>query len=257
MKITVLGSGTSHGVPMVRCSCEVCRSTDPKNKRYRASVFVETENMNILIDTTPELRLQLLQANVQEIDAVFYTHGHADHINGLDDLRPYCCHSEMPVYGNYETLKDIKERFSYIFKPTQLGGGKPRLELTPIIDSYFYLSNTKITPIPVKHGELDILGYRIGDFSYITDCSCIPETSMEMLKGTKILIIGALRYKPHSTHFSINQAREAAEKIAPEMTYFTHISHKLDHTRLTQELPNKIKPAFDGLTIEMNKGIYA
>lgn len=255
MKITVLGSGTSHGVPVAGCDCEVCRSINPKNKRTRASIFIEQNGKKILVDTATEFRLQAVAAGITGIDAVLYTHGHADHLHGLDDIRIFSKGEVyIPIYGNRETMDEIKNRFDYIFKTTQKGGGKPQIRLNIIEENrWFSCLGIDILPIGVKHGILDILAYRIDNFAYVTDTSTIPEESMKLLTGLDCLILDALREKEHETHFSINQAIEVVERLNPKQAYFTHLCHKVEHDTLFRKLSKiegqKIKPAFDGLEI--------
>ena len=271
MKITFLGTGTSNGIPVVGCRCDVCRSESIKNKRYRSSLFIETGESRILIDTATEFRLQAVRENIDHIDFVLITHSHADHIHGLDDLRTLTWKKKLDLYGNREAISDMKSRFNYIFKKGQTGGGKPDISFN-FLDKELYfgknsdgniisgteeiLSNLtgsaaagKIIPVPVKHGDLDIYGYRIGKFAYITDCNFIPDESMELLKGIEVITLGALRYRPHSTHFSVDQAVEAIIRTGAKRGYLTHFCHDIDHEKLSEELPDNIKPAFDTLKI--------
>ncbi len=250
MTITFLGTGTSHGIPTVGCSCPVCTSENLKNKRMRSSLWIRSADSSLLIDTSPEFRLQALREGMKRLDAVLFTHAHADHSHGLDDIRPLCREKPIPVYGNASTLEEIRQRFSYIFRKTQIGGGKPRIELHTVNEGKFRIGALEIAPVPIMHGDLVILGYRIGDIAYLTDCSRIPEQSYALLADLRILILGALRYRPHETHFSIEQASREVEKIAPQKAYFTHFCHDIDHDRLSSELPSNIRPAFDGLSIE-------
>lgn len=250
MKITVLGSGTSHGIPVIGCTCSVCTSPNPKDRRTRTSLWIRKGKTSILIDTATEFRLQAIREGLNHLDAVFLTHAHADHIHGLDDLRPLSWKTPIPVYGNEETLGEIQSRFSYIFKKTQIGGGKPKIHLHKIEDKPLVITDLTVKPVPVFHGEMVIYGYRIGNFAYITDCSKIPEESYELLTGVEQLIIGALRETPHATHFSIAQALEAAERIAPKRAYLTHLSHEVSHTRVETITPSWAGPAWDGLTLE-------
>ena len=251
MKITILGTGTSHGVPVVNCHCDVCRSTVKENKRSRCSVYVEHKGTGILIDTATEFRLQALEADISVISGILYTHAHADHLHGLDDIRPFSYHREIPAYAKEDVCREIRERFPYIFAtPFQKGGGKPRIALNTIGNETFTVEGIEILPIPVIHGTLPVLGYRIGGFAYITDCSSIPEESLALLKGLDSLVIGALRYKPHATHFSIPQALDVIKKISPGRAYLTHICHEVDHFTLKKELTNlNVEPAYDGQII--------
>ena len=253
MKVTILGTGTSHGIPVVNCDCDVCRSEIQENKRYRCSIYMEKGNTGILIDTTPEFRLQAVRAKIKQIDAILFTHAHADHLHGLDDIRPYSYKKEIPVYAGDKVCKEIKERFPYIFTPPlQKGGGTPNLTLNRINRDPFTIGDFEITPLPVYHGSLKVLGFRTGSFAYITDCSRIPGSTMDLLKGVKHLVLGALRYRPHETHFTIDQALEIIKKISPERAYLTHLCHEVEHFKLKDELYGLgVEPAFDGQVISV------
>jgi len=253
MHLTFLGTGTSHGIPVIGCNCDVCTSDNPKNKRTRASVWIETDHTSILIDTATEFRLQAVREGINKIDLVLLTHSHADHIHGMDDLRPLSKDKPIPVYGNFFTIKDIKKRFSYITGDSQLGGGKPRLIFTELSETdTIKIENgtTEIKPLPVKHGSLDVFGYRIGTLAYITDCNFIPDKTMEDLKGLDTLIIDALRFKPHPTHFCVEEALEIIEKTKCRRGFLTHMCHNLDHEKLEKMLPDHVKPSFDSLKID-------
>ncbi|MDC7219760.1 MAG: MBL fold metallo-hydrolase [Spirochaetales bacterium] len=248
MKIIVLGSGTSSGVPAIGCSCAVCRSENPLNKRTRSSIIVETEEVRLLVDSSPELRIQLLREGIDRLDGVLYTHGHADHLHGIDDLRPLSFGKDLPLYGKEEILGEIVERFPYIFGDTpQKGGGKPRLR-PQMVKEPFRFGDIKISPILVYHGIIPIYGYRLNDFVYITDCSRIPEESYPLLENCRAMILGGLRYRPHETHFTIDEAVEVIKKTGPGRAWLTHINHDVDHNRLKEELPYPIEPAYDGLS---------
>lgn len=248
MKVTVLGSGTSHGIPVLGCDCAVCTSLDPRNKRTRCSVWVESETTSLIIDTPPDFRMQGLREGLHDVHGIFYTHAHADHLHGLDDIRPFCWTKRIPVYGNLPTIEEIRERFSYIFRETQRGGGKPKIELLHM-NGPVTLGDITVIPVPIKHGKLDVLGFRIGNFAYLTDCSGIPEESYGLLRDLDVLIIGALRYRDHETHFSVSRALVEVEKIRPRQAYFTHLCHRLDHETLDGETPDNVSPAWDGLTL--------
>lgn len=255
MKLTFLGTGTSHGIPVIGCSCLVCLSQNQKNKRTRCSVWIETETSSFLIDTATEFRLQAIRENIKKIDFVLLTHSHADHLHGIDDLRPLSGEKNIPVYGNRNTIKDVKKRFTYILNKNIVGGGKPNLLFEAVKNNSTicpYPDGPIITPIPIKHGNLSILGYRIGSLAYLTDCSAIPTSSMKLLDGTKTLILGALRYRSHPTHFSINEAIEVIDKIGCTNAYLTHFCHDIDHEKIEKELPVHIAPAFDSLTINIS-----
>lgn len=252
MEVTVLGSGTSHGVPVIGCSCPVCTSPNPKNKRTRASILIRKENSGILIDTSTDFRFQALREDIDSLDAILVTHAHADHIHGLDDIRTLSRQKPLPVYATESTLKEIQNRFDYIFKETQHGGGKPNIDLEILSRRPLNLGNIDFVPVPVKHGDLDIVGFRFGPAAYLTDCSFISEESYELLKGITVLIIGALRYRKHATHFSIDEAVDAARRMNAQRTFFTHLCHDVDHETLEQELPADIRPAYDGMKIEIS-----
>ncbi len=252
MTITFLGTGTSHGIPMVGCTCPVCRSDVPENRRTRASLWIRTAERSILIDAGPEFRLQAVREGMRSLDALFLTHAHADHLHGLDDIRPLSVDRAVPVYGNEPAILELRERFAYIFRTTQEGGGKPRLDLHILNGKPVAVGSLSVTPVPILHGELPILGYRIGPFAYLTDCSAIPDPSRRLLEGLRVLVIGALRHRPHPTHFTVKQAVETAAEIGAEQVYLTHMTHDLDHDSLERELPPGVRPAFDGLTLEVS-----
>lgn len=267
MKLTVLGSGTSHGIPMVGCGCAVCRSEDPKDKRMRASLYVEGAGGEaVIIDTGPEFRLQALRAGITRLDAVVLTHAHADHIHGLDDVRPLCEETPLPVYGNKSTIAELRERFSYIFKTTQQGGGKPRI--SPIVVSApLVIGGLRFTPVPVKHGALTIPGWRIDEAgnaktaAYLTDTSAIPAASLPLIGSPEILIIDGLRRRPHETHFNFEQALNAALGLRARQVFLTHICHDYSHRQLTaycrdfareREVQGiSMGPAWDGLELSV------
>jgi len=252
MKIRILGSGTSSGVPVIGCSCPVCTSSNPKNRRTRASVLIRTAERSLLIDTATEFRLQALEAGIQGIDGIFFTHAHADHVHGLDDLRPLSHHKPIEVFADPDTRMEIEDRFSYIFRAPGRGGGVPRIHMNTLDQKAVDFADVRVQPIPVLHGRLPILGYRIGPFAYLTDCSSIPDESYPMLEGLEVLIIDALRYRPHPTHFSINQALEALQRIAPRRAFLTHLCHNVEHRILSHQLPEGVEPAFDGMEIELD-----
>ena len=253
MRLVILGCGTSTGVPVIGCHCEVCSSRDPRNKRTRSSLLVQSGGANLLIDTTTDLRSQALSNGLERVDAVLYTHAHADHIHGIDDLRAFNLASgghAIPCYGNAETIGRIRSIFEYIFRVDGRDGWKPNLTTTEVL-SEFDLFGQQVIPVEILHGDAVIYGYRIGPFAYLTDCSGIPPGSMEKLQGLEVLILGALRQKPHPTHFSIGQALEASKAIGPRRTIFTHLGHNLDYTRDNPSLPDGFELAYDGMTIDL------
>ena len=255
MKLTFLGCGTSTGVPVVGCDCRVCTSTHPGNKRTRSSVLIETDGVNILIDTSTDLRAQALAAGLSRIDAVLFTHPHADHLPGIDDLRSFHKQKKGPIpcYGSAETLDRVTDLFSYIFTENDSDGWKPELEVREIRGTFpapFDVEGVEVTPIEVVHGSATILGFRIGGAAYITDCSAIPDEAAPALSGLDLLVLGALRQKPHPSHFSVAQAVEAAEKLGAKRTVLTHLGHNLDFTVDGATLPAGVEFATDGMVIE-------
>ncbi len=251
MKFTILGSGTSTGIPMVGCRCSVCRSDDPKDKRTRTSLLVENESRHILVDTSTDLRAQALRENIPDIDAVLFTHAHADHIHGIDDLRGFhFIHKNVvPCYASAETLANIDSKFSYIFTGHANYGYHQLLEPHPV-ESRFVLFGITITPVPLMHGDMPSTGFRFGNFAYLTDCSGIPDRSMTLLEGIEILVIDALRHTPHPHHFNIEGAVEVSRKIGAERTFLTHLTHEISHSE-ESSLPKGIFFAYDGLSLEL------
>ena len=253
MEVIFLGTGTSHGIPVIGCDCPVCTSTNPKNNRTRCSVYVRTKGVEIIIDMTPEFRIQMLREKLSTADAVLITHTHADHLHGLDDIRPMTFKRPMPFYGSTKVISIIRKRFDYIFNVTQMGGGKPHIQLNPVEGPFFIPTKDggklEIIPVPMLHGKIETFGYRIGDFAYLTDCSYIPKASLRLLNGLKVAVIDALKYKDHPTHFTVEKALAMAQKLKAERTYFTHMCHDIDHAKLLSELPEGIEPAYDGLRI--------
>ncbi|HHY14600.1 MAG TPA: MBL fold metallo-hydrolase [Firmicutes bacterium] len=252
MEITFLGTGTSHGVPVLACGCSVCKSENPKNKRTRSSLWVQTQGASILIDTATEFRLQALQAGITSVDGVLYTHCHADHVFGFDDLRVFSelTKRDIPVYGNESTIRELREVFGYVFRKTQKGGGKPRVE-TRTVKGPLQIKNVRVRPIPVFHGRLPILGYRLGGMAYLTDCSSIPPASLDLLQDLEVLILGVVRYEPHPTHMHVEQALQLVKLLGPRQTYFTHISHLLEHEQVNRALPAGVSLAYDHLKINI------
>jgi phosphoribosyl 1,2-cyclic phosphate phosphodiesterase len=241
---------------MIGCDCHVCKSTNPRNNRYRCSVLIGTPQGNLLIDTTPEMRLQLLRENVKLVHSVVYTHYHVDHLFGLDDLRlfPIALKASLPIYCTDEVEKIIREAFAYVFDPDTENlpaGALPRLEFRRISTSPFEALGERITPIPLIHGRFNCLGFRIGDVAYCTDVSAIPDTSWPLLEGLKVFIVDALRpEKPHPSHFCVDQALEAIARVKPQQAYLTHMSHSMDYDLLVKTLPPNVAPAHDGLSFQ-------
>ena len=255
MKITFLGTGTSHGVPMIACDCLTCRSEDPRDKRLRPSIHVEMEDgTGILVDAGPDLRQQALTHRVRCVDAILFTLGHADHILGLDETRRFSALQRQPmrVFGDELTLADIRKMFAYVFDPaTPGGGGLPELDLMRV-QGPFTVKGHEIQPVPLLHGERPILGFRFGPFAYLTDCNRIPEASWPMLHNLEVVVLDALRVRPHPTHFSLDEAVEAARRIAARRTYFTHMCHDLAHAETNQRLPPGMELAYDGLIVRLS-----
>jgi phosphoribosyl 1,2-cyclic phosphate phosphodiesterase len=254
MKVTFLGTGTSHGVPMIGCTCAVCTSTDRKDKRWRPSIYLEADNgAKLLVDTGPDLRTQALAFGVVRVDAILFTHGHADHVVGLDDVRRFNAlkGGSIPCYADARTQDEIRRMFSYVFDPaTPKGGGIPDIELTSI-DGPFDAAGVQVTPVPVFHGERVVQGFRVGAFAYLTDCSRIAPESWRLLEGVEAVVLDALRERPHATHFSLTEAVAAAERIGAKQTLFTHIAHDLPHERTCARLPSSMALAYDGQTVEL------
>lgn len=257
MRLRFLGTGTSHGVPVVGCHCPVCASSDPRDARYRSSIVVEDGETRVLVDSGPEFRLQAIRAGLDRVDALMLTHAHADHVHGLDDLRPLSRRAPIPVYGNRETLAELRERFAYAFGETlQEGGGKPRFDLREIPPEGVEIGSLRVLPLPVSHGLLPILGFRIGPLAYLTDCSGIPDGTRDALRDIRVLVIDGLRKRPHPTHFSLDQAARQAMELGVKEAYITHICHDHSHEELeswARSLPGpcSMRIAYDGLTIEL------
>lgn len=251
MEITILGSGTSKGVPEVGCSCRLCRSPYMKDKRLRASALVKTHGMQILIDVSPDFRTQALSNGIFQLDAALITHSHYDHVGGIDDLRPFCAEGDFPLFMKKDVLDDLTHRIDYCFRP-QRYPGVPGFAPSLVSDAPFYINGLKIIPINVMHGNLPILGYRIGDFAYITDAKTIPEEEIEKLIGLKVLVINALRKRPHFAHMSFDETMAFIKKIKPEEAYITHFNHEVGyHHELEGMFGPHVHPCYDGLKIRI------
>ena len=253
---TFLGTGTSVGVPMIGCDCAVCRSTNPKNNRYRCSVLIAAPGGNILIDTTPELRPQLLRENVKLVHSVVFTHYHVDHLFGLDDVRlfPLILKAPLPIFCSEEVEAVIRQAFAYAFAEGAAElpmGWLPKLEFRRIDDAPFEVLGERFTPIPLIHGRFNCYGFRIGNVAYCTDVSHIPDSSWQLLEGLDVLVLDALRTgRPHPSHFCVEQALEAIERLKPRQAYLTHMSHSIDHDAVSATLPPNVALAYDGLSFQ-------
>ena len=253
LKITFLGTGTSSGVPMIGCSCKVCVSTNKKDNRLRSSILVQSATTSFVIDTTPDFRYQMLRANVQQLDAVLFTHPHKDHIAGLDDVRAYNFfnHKPMELYANSLTEEAIKREFAYAFSDKKYPG-IPNLNINTIDNNPFYIGDIFIQPILVWHIKMPVLGFRMGDFTYITDANKIEADELKKIIGSKVLVLNALRKEKHISHFNLNEAVSLAQQLQIPKTYFTHLSHQMGlHAEVSAELPEGIFLGWDGLEIEM------
>jgi phosphoribosyl 1,2-cyclic phosphate phosphodiesterase len=262
MKVTILGSGTSQGIPIIGCKCPTCKSSNPKDKRLRVSVYIDTGmpkdngggTLKLLIDTSPDFRQQMLANDLDDVDAILYTHHHIDHIMGLDDIRQVNqLHKKtVDVYANKETIDYLRRAFSYIFdEGTYKGGGIPDIKTNIITIEKFKIGGLEIVPVSYFHGPTEVWGFRIGGFAYLTDCSSIPVSAYPKLLNLKVLVIDALRFKPHPTHLSIGEAIREVEKISPVQAYFVHMTHDVLHDDVNAKLPRGIELAYDGLTFEV------
>ena len=253
MIVKFLGTGTSQGVPVIACTCSVCTSTDIHDKRLRSSVMLTINNKNIIIDTGPDFRYQMLREQVDHLDAVLYTHAHKDHIAGLDDIRAfnYFQGTAIDVYADYLVQEALKREFYYIFAEHKYPG-IPRINLYEVKDMPIYIGDIEIQPIDIMHYKLPIKGYRIGNFTYLTDVKSIPPTSLDQIKGSQVLVINALQHEAHISHLTLTEALEIAALVGAEQTYLTHISHKLGlYSELEKKLPPHVHLAYDGLTISI------
>ncbi len=253
LKITFLGSGTSSGVPMIGCTCRVCTSADKKDNRLRSSILVESKHTSLVVDTTPDFRYQMLRNKVFKLDAVIFTHPHKDHIAGLDDIRAYnyFLHKPMNVYANELTQKALKREFAYAFEEKQYPG-LPQINLSTITDEIFMVGDIPVTPVRVHHLHMPVLGFRFGDFTYITDANRIDEIEKDKIKGSRIITLNALRHEEHLSHFTLAEASELVKELEIPNAYFTHISHQLGlHSEVNKILPPGMELAYDGLSFEI------
>lgn len=252
MRLTILGSGTSMGVPVIGCRCSVCTSDDTRNRRLRTSALLEHGETTLLIDAGPDLREQVLRTGLTHLDSVLLTHAHADHIGGIDDLRPFTMRSgaTLPLYGDAHTIERVRHTFDYAFDPAPSLSTRPSL-LTRVIDGPFRVGDVAVTPLDVNHGPHTITGYRFGPVGYITDASALPERTIEQLRGVELLVLNALRWKPHPLHFTVDEALGIVERIRPRETLFVHITHDLDHAEVNTQLPPWAQLAFDGQVVEV------
>jgi phosphoribosyl 1,2-cyclic phosphate phosphodiesterase len=252
---TFLGTGTSVGIPMIGCDCATCRSADPRNQRYRCAALIRVPEGNILIDTPPELRLQLLRAGAGIVHAALFTHYHADHLYGLDDLRPIPRHlgGPVPLYCTAEVERKIRQSFAYAFVPEAESlprGFVPQLTFRRISEEPFTVLGQRVIPIPLIHAHFEVFGFRIGDVAYCTDVNKIPPESWRLLQGLRVLVLDALRFKPHPGHFNLEEALDAVSRLQPAQAYFTHMSHEIEHETVNRQLPKGVELAYDGLTFE-------
>jgi phosphoribosyl 1,2-cyclic phosphate phosphodiesterase len=260
LQVTVLGCGTSTGVPVIGCNCAVCSSNNPRNRRLRSSVWISSiesldsnsASSSILFDATPDFRTQALTSGIKQLDGVFFSHAHADHVLGIEDLRilSFSHPDGLPVYGSEQTLEEIKKMFAYIFSPAKHHEGGKVANLRPQVilpGETIIIGDISVQAIPIFHGNLPIFGYRIGSFFYATDCSYIPEDSFSYLSGVSTLLIDGLRYEPHPTHFSVKESIAVSNRIKPNKTYLTHMAHSIEYESLLATLPSSIEPAYDGL----------
>ena len=252
MRLTFLGTGTSTGVPTLACRCPVCTSSDPRDKRTRPSVLLEFDGRAVVIDTAPDFRQQALREGMERLDAVLFTHTHADHVLGLDDVRVFYFRQRVPIpiYASSRSMDDIRRIFAYIFDQTYPYGGIAKLD-PHIIDGPFDLWGERLIPLPVLHGNLPVLGFRFGKTAYVTDFSAIPDSTIPLIEGLDVLVLDALRHKPHPTHSSLEQSLDWVERLKPRRAFFTHIAHELGHEATNAALPPHVRLAYDGLKLDL------
>ncbi len=253
MKVTFLGTGTSQGVPVIACQCEVCSSLDFRDKRLRSSVHIDDGKSSVVIDTGPDFRQQMLREQVDHLDAIVYTHEHKDHTAGLDDVRAFNFRQggEMPLYGTDRVINQLRTEFSYAFAEKKYPG-VPKIRTHEITNAPFHINGLEFNPIEVLHYKLPVFGYRVGDFTYITDANSIPDEEYKKIRGTRFLVLNALQKEGHISHFTLEEAIDIARDIGAEKTFFTHISHRMGtHAKISEELPDGIELAYDGLRIEL------
>lgn len=253
MRLIVLGTGTSFGVPMIGCECPVCTSTNPHNKRMRCSAYLEVGDTHLLIDTSTELRLQAIQNHIKRVDAILFTHYHADHVSGLDDVKAFNGIKGGPLtcFGDVGTEAQLQERYAYAFAGTPWVGAIPHIVFTVVDEQPFYAEGVEVIPIPLEHGRIRSTGYRIGNIAYLTDTNGISRSSRELLRGLDVMVVDALRQRPHPTHFNIEQALEVIQDVKPRQAYLTHMTHDVDHESTNAQLPPGVQLAYDGLTLEV------
>jgi len=255
LELTVLGSGTSLGVPTIGCRCAVCLSEDPRDKRTRPSILLRYNGRAVVIDTGPDFRAQAIRAGLDRLDAVLFTHAHADHVLGLDDIRPFNIHhgKSVPLYGNRQAIEGLRRIFQYVFDGNYPWGGVPLVE-AQIISGPLELFGLEFVPVRVRHGYLDVFGFRFGSVAYLTDYNEIPDASLQLLQGLDVVFLDALRHTPHPTHMTVAQALEQVERLRPKRAFFTHIAHDLGHEETNRQLPEHVRLCYDGMQIEVETG---
>lgn len=253
MRVTFLGTGTSQGIPVIGCECPVCQSIDFRDKRFRTSIHIEIGGQSFVVDSGPEFRLQMLREGIVRLDALIFTHEHKDHTAGMDDIRPFNFrqNKDIPIYGTLPVINQLKSEFSYVFSENKYPGA-PGVEVNEISNTPFEINGIKVIPIQVYHHKLPVFGYRIADFTYITDANYIPEEEIEKIRGTRVLVLNALQINAHISHFNLSEALEMVDRIQPERAYFTHISHRLGRSEeIENSLPPNVSLAYDGLKVQL------